>query len=326
MWFKVGHLSLLPIMGGRLSRPDDSSSTSHQPIEATLEEEEEEEEDRPQDVQVILNNTVDSTINQEETSPNKEITVHHDNEEDCSDVESTSIESSIISDTMDEEEDSSSLSDNERMSCQFHIILKSQKNGERRDKAITLSRYPRTGIELMKQLEAQFHVPVCVQDLYFYTTQIHSETKLKKLRVQHGDTLHLEYPSEADIDYFSRLIETLAGIMCVLHNVIDEISHGLPITQKMHHSLCIDCVPFTSDCIPLRYFSVYPTGTPNSNQLYFINSGGLTELLVVYELIHQLPWYKLPWELQELEFSCLQIIWNFSATLGVRQLILKVFL
>ena len=55
---------------------------------------------------------------------------------------------------MDEEEDRSSSSDNERMLCQFHVILKSQKNGERKDKVITLSRYPKTGIELMKQLEA----------------------------------------------------------------------------------------------------------------------------------------------------------------------------
>ena len=318
-------------MGGRSSRLD-NSSTSHQPIEVTLEEEKEEDisqdvqVERPQDVQVILNNTVDGTINQEETSPSKEITVHQDNEQDCSDVEPTSMISSIISDTMNEEEDSSSSSDNEQMSCQFHVILKSQKNGEKRNKLITLSRYPKTGIELMKQLEVQFHVPVCVQDLYFYTTQIHTETKLKKLRVQHGDTLHLEYPSEADIDYFSSLIGTLARIMCVLHDVVDKISHGLPITQEMHQLLQVDCISFTGDCIPLRYFSVYPTGTPNSNQLYFINSSGLSALLVVYELIHQLPWHKLPWELQELEFSCLQIIWNFSATLGVRQLILKVFL
>lgn len=305
-------------MGGGSSRLDDSS-TSQQPIEVTLEEE------RPQDVQVILNNTVDSTINQDENSPNKEITIHHDNEEDCIEVEPTSITSSIISDIMDEDEEEDSSSDNEPMSYQFHVILKSQKNSERRDKEITLSRYPKTGIELMKQLEVKFHIPVCVQDLYFYTTQIHSETKLKKLRIQHGDTLRLEYPSEADIDYFSSLIETLTRIMCVLNVVVDKISHGFPITQEMHQSLQLDCTSFTGDCIPLRYFSVYPTGTPNSNQLYFIHSGGLKVLLVVYELIHQLPWHKLPMELQELEFSCLQIIWNFSATLGVRQLILQVF-
>ena len=113
--------------------------------------------------------------------------------------------------------------------------------------------------------------------------------------------------------------------MYVLHNAVNKIGHGFPITHKMHHLLYLDCVPFTSDCIPLRYFSVYPTGTPNSNQLYFINSGGLRALLVVYKLIHQLLWNKLAWELLELEFSCLEIIWNFSVTLNVHQLILKVF-
>ena len=107
----------------------------------------------------------------------------------------------------------------------------------------------------------------------------------------------------------------------ILRDVVPALVSGAPITNTMHQRLQTDCGAFTSDCVPLRYFSVFPTGTPNANQLYFLSLGGLDLLVNIYKLIHQLPWHKLPQELQDLEYACLQIIWNFSATLGVRQMI-----
>ena len=72
--------------------------------------------------------------------------------------------------------------------------------------------------------------------IFIFTPRKFTMTKLKKLKVQHDDTLHLKYTLEADIDYFLSLIETLAGIMYVLHVcVVDKTSHGIPNTQEMHH-------------------------------------------------------------------------------------------
>lgn len=204
------------------------------------------------------------------------------------------------------------------------VVLESQQNGHKKIEEISLTTYPKTGVDLKRQIETRFHIPVCIQHLQFYNTTIHDDSNLKKLRIQHGDTLHLQYPSEVDIDYFSTLIRTLSCISTILHRVVPELLNGEDITEDMHELLEADCIAFTGDSIPLKYFSVYPTGTPNANQLYFIHNNGLHLLLEVYRIIHQLPWHGLPTELQELEFSCLQIIWNFSATLGIRQLILQV--
>ena len=257
---------------------------------------------------------VASTVNEEE------IEINHESVGIAS-VSSMSCNGLV---TTEQEEEECSDVEMYAMPCKFQVALKSQLTGERKYKEIVLDRYPRTGLELKKHFETNFNIPVCVQNLLFYNTTIHDNTILKKLRLQHGDTLHLDYSSEVDIEYFTGLINTLSRILAILHVVITELESGADITEEMHDKLETDCMAFTGDCIPLRYFSVFPTGTPNANQLYFIHNNGLHLLLQLYKLIHKLSWECLPFELQELEFSCLQIIWNFSATLGIRYLILQV--
>ena len=210
--------------------------------------------------------------------------------------------------------------------CKLHIILKSTQTTDKRSEEISLPCYPRRGLDLKKHIESQYHIPACVQEIKFYGVDIEDSTILRNLRLQHGDTLHVQYSISVDIKYFLRLISTLTRINQVLELVIPQLLEGKDITDEMHDLIEGDCLAFTGDSIPLKYFSVYPTGIPNANQLYFIHNNGLQLLLDLYKNMHRLPWHGLPIELQQLEFSCLQIIWNFSATLGIRQLILQVIL
>lgn len=210
--------------------------------------------------------------------------------------------------------------------CKLHIILKSTQTTDKRSEEVTLPSYPRRGIDLKKHIESRYHIPTCVQQIKFYGVDIEDSTILRTLRLQHGDTLHIQYTISVDIEYFSSLISTLTRINEILEVVIPELLDSGDITDEMHDLIEGDCLAFTGDSIPLQYFSVYPTGIPNANQLYFIHNNGLQLLLDLYRSMHRLPWHWLPIELQQLEFSCLQIIWNFSATLGIRQLILQVLL
>lgn len=208
--------------------------------------------------------------------------------------------------------------------CKLQVLLVSTQTGEKREEEINMPRYPRRGLDLKEYLEARYCIPTCVQQVQFYGITIDDSTVLRNLRLQHGDTLHVQYPISVDIEYFSRLINTLTRINEILGVVIPALLNGEEITDEMHDLIEGDCLSFTGDSIPLKYFSVYPTGVPNANQLYFIHNNGLHLLLQLYKNMHRLPWHGLPMELQELEFSCLQIVWNFSATLGIRQLILQV--
>ena len=205
--------------------------------------------------------------------------------------------------------------------CTFNLIMTSTHANERTERVFSIPGYPTTGQALKDQIQSKFSIPACVQNLSFSSLPIRDSTCLKSIYLQHGDTVHVNYSMNADVEYFTVLISTLQRINHVLDDVIPELISGAPITSAMHQRLQTDCGAFTSDCVPLRYFSVFPTGTPNANQLYFLSLDGLDLLVTIYKLLHQLPWHQLPLELQDLEYACLQIIWNFSATLGVRQLI-----
>ncbi len=92
----------------------------------------------------------------------------------------------------------------------------------------------------------------------------------------------------------------------ILKDVVPALVSGAPIINTMHQRLQTDCEALTFDCVSLRYLSVFPTGTSNTNQLYFLSLGGLDLLVNIYRLIHQLPWHK---------FS------TTITTVGVRQMI-----
>lgn len=213
--------------------------------------------------------------------------------------------------------------DSEYGPCCLTVILSSTHCKEKEEKMLSLPGYPVTGIALKNQIQAKFNIPVCVQTLFFSSQVIKDNTLLNSLYLQHGDVIEVEYIMNADIEYFSDLVGTLLRIKELLCDIVADLLSGAPITYAMHQRLQVDCGAFTNDCVPLRYFSVFPTGSPNANQLYFLNLGGLSLLIDIYKALHELPWHMLPHELQSLEYSCLQVIWNFSATLGIRQMIVE---
>ena len=204
----------------------------------------------------------------------------------------------------------------------FHLLLKSTVEDTVKKGKITFSCYPKTGLQFKREVESQYKVPVCVQALSFQTNRICDSTRLRALKIQEGDTIEVLYTAEAEIEYLSSFINTLTRIVSLLRTILPELLDGAEITSDMHDLLLNDCYAFSQDPSHIDYFSVFPMGSPNANQLYFIHNGGLSLLLDMYELLHLLPWHQLPIEVQELEYASIRIIWNFSATLGIRRLLM----
>ena len=211
--------------------------------------------------------------------------------------------------------------------CRFQVFLHCTNATESvKERTVCLERYPSTGRALKLAIERQLSVPACVQTLRFNTQLIRNSTRLKRLRVQDGDTFILHYPAEADVDYLSDIIDTLTRILAVLRVAMDSLTQNKWIDGATHSDLARECDGFSPDNIFLlikSFSTVVLTGIPNANLLYFIDRGGLKLLLEIYSLLHCLQWHQLPYELQQLEYSCLQIIWKFSATLGIRRLVLR---
>ena len=227
-----------------------------------------------------------------------------------------------LSDDEDTSADNSSVTSSSKQCC-LHVRLCSMNATSSEEKTICLQNYPSRGKTIKLAIEKQLGIPVCVQVLSFNSQMISNDTLPSRMRMREGDTVVVSYPSEADISYLSDLIATLKRILSLVRTVTTSLRTFRFIGEPTHVKLSQECDSFNADNVPLTYFSVFPTGSPNSNQLYFIDKGGLKLLLQIYSTLHQLPWHELPYEMQQLEYSCLKIVWNFSATLGIRYLILQ---
>ena len=228
----------------------------------------------------------------------------------------------LSSDEEDTCTDNSSVTSSSKQ-CRLQVRLCSMNATSSKEKTICLHNYPSKGKTIKLAIEKQLGIPVCVQVLSFNSQVISNDTSPSRMRMREGDTVVVSYPSEADISYLFDLIATLKRILSLVRTVTTSLRTFRFIGEPTHMKLSQECDSFNADNVPLTYFSVFPTGSPNSNQLYFIDKGGLKLLLQIYSALHQLPWHELPYEMQQLEYSCLKIVWNFSATLGIRYLILQ---
>lgn len=207
--------------------------------------------------------------------------------------------------------------------CKFRIVLHNTIREKMKQRVITTLGYPSCIETIMQAIEDQLSIPVCVQTLRYRSQLIHKTTSLNRLRVREEDTFDVYFPNKANLRYITDLISTLRRILSVMQAAVSSLSTSSWISSATKTSLKRECHDFITDNQPLKYFSVFPIGSPNSNQLYFIERGGLQLLLRIYSTLHCHPWHRLPFDMQRLEYACLKIFWNFSATLGIRQVILR---
>ena len=220
------------------------------------------------------------------------------------------------------DDDSSDPSEGEDNSNDFffYLILVSTATNEKEQRKITFTRFPRTGIVLKREIENRYNIPICVQSLSFNSDLLHNKTRLKSLRIRTGDKLTLQYIGKAEIEYFSKTIATLRRIVTSLKRIMPK-KHG-DSNVITDDATRIDCLDFANDTAYSRYMSVFPTGLPNANHFFFLHNNGLKLLIRMYQLVHHLPWSQLPFELQAVEYACLNYVSKLSCALGVRQLLL----
>ena len=228
----------------------------------------------------------------------------------------------LSSDNEDTCADNSSVTSSSKQCC-LQVRLCSMNTNSSKEKMIYLQNYPSRGKNIKLAIEKQLGIPACVQVLSFNSQVISDDTSPSRMRMREGDTVVVSYSSEANISHLSELIATLKKILSLVRTVTASLRIFRFIGESIHVRLSQECDSFNADNVPQTYFSRLLTGSPNSHHLYFIDKGGLKLLLQIYSTLHQLPWHELPYEMQQLEYSCLKILLDFSATLGIRYLILQ---
>lgn len=176
--------------------------------------------------------------------------------------------------------------------------------------------------ELKQGIEDEFGIPTCCQSVYLENTQLGDQHSLQFYRVRDGDTLHVHYNSEADVDDILDIVGSLCSMVTYIEGIQPILSHGKP-SQFLTKSIPENIFAAKVESLAVQYFYPCSTERANANRLLFVQRGGLDIMHKVHELLLLQPWKNVPIEMQYLEHAILRVLWNITASFLIRSLVLQ---
>ena len=181
---------------------------------------------------------------------------------------------------------------------------------------------PTTVLDLKQGIEENFDVPTCTQNISVEDVQLHDQHSLKFYRIRDGDTLHVRYNSEADVDAVLGIIASLCSMITYIDSIQPTLSRGRP-SEHLRNSIPKNIFADKVESLAFEYFYPCSSERANANRLLFVQHGGLDLMHRVHELLLLQPWQNIPVEMQYLEHAILRVLWNITASFTIRTLVLQ---
>ena len=192
-----------------------------------------------------------------------------------------------------------------------------------REKITAFPFYPRTGLEAKHHIEKEFQIPVCLQKLSFQSQVIPNNQPILSYYLKDGDSLTVEYTTQADLREVSEVLELMKIIIKFLESSLDDFNGPLPLSVDIDRIIQTLVKPLAVECLVTKYFMPVGTDRATANQLYFVNNDGVEMSIKLHELLSSIPWTSLSIEMQYMEHSILRVLWDLSSTIGIRCLLLQ---
>ena len=197
----------------------------------------------------------------------------------------------------------------------FHVLLCCTKTGLIEEGEIKLESPPHTQdiLEVKKQVEKQFSIPVCVQTVSYNGYTLKNGIKLSDLRVRNGDMFHVEYLAKGDCTDLMKIISWLNELSNAMASGSSDLNDIAEVGVQQHL------------LINLRTFFSWddPTSKSYVNKLFFADSGGVGTILKVYELLLQKAWDQMSQLYKYLERWIIGSLWYFSQTVPLCRLLIQ---
>ena len=187
-----------------------------------------------------------------------------------------------------------------------------------KEKSLVFNKYPRTGLEVKKEVQDKFNIPLCLQTIYFNSFELGDTQELSSIHLREGDTLTVSYTTHGDLNTVQEIIDAMAKTCTQLESIKDSILVGT-LTQEEYNE--ISNYNFID-----RLNEVFVRTTQEAlkvHHLYFIHNSGVEIVIRIKRILAVIPWEKLPMKLQQLEQATLKYLWSLSCTLGVRCYLFK---
>ena len=172
-------------------------------------------------------------------------------------------------------------------------------------------------LDVKKQVEKQFSIPVCVQTVSYTTGHgLSNDIKLSDLKVRNGGTFHVEYLAKANCTDLMSTITWLRQLSSAMASgssdayLIDVAETG--IQQGLLENLDTSFNPWAD-----------PTSQTYANKLFFVDNDGINVILKVYELLLRKNFNEMDVHFRHMECSIVESLWSFTQTFPLCRLLIQ---
>ena len=203
----------------------------------------------------------------------------------------------------------------------LNVILSCTEDGSKKERELGLKWIPETVAEVQDEIQEQFNIPVFDQKLMFGPTELSSKELLQSYTIRNGDSITLEYTTEADVAAILDIVSYLKKALAFIESVDSELIL-FPISPQLQARLRQDI-----DLTPIDRFSeVYRSSPPTkqvANSRLFINAGGMTVLQRLHSTLLKHPYKVMPLHVLLLESGINHIVWTLASNTETEAYVLK---
>ena len=203
----------------------------------------------------------------------------------------------------------------------LNVRLSCTEDGSKKERELGLKWIPETVAEVQDEIQEQFNIPVFDQKLMFGPTELSSKELLQSYTIRNGDSITLEYTTEADVAAILDIVSYLKKALAFIESVDSELIL-FPISPQLQDRLRqgIDLTPID------RFGEVYRSSGPTkqvANSRLFINVGGMTVLQRLHSTLLKQPYKVMPLHVFLLESGMNQILWTLASNTETEAYVLK---
>ena len=217
----------------------------------------------------------------------------------------------------------------------LNVLLNCEVTKTPEIKQVQFQSLPTTPLEIKKKIEEDFSIPSCVQTLHYQSMILKDSDQLQHTHFRSGDTLTVDYPTEADCKVIQNVIKWLNELL----ELLEEFEKCSSSDEDSDHSKFSNIHKIitlllkgdgdgTVDALTCSLFFPYGDKTKLMNKFYFQQECGMDVLLKIYNVLVRKEWSdpELDTESQiirYLEHTCCDAIWGYVETFPLRRQVVK---
>ena len=194
----------------------------------------------------------------------------------------------------------------------LNVTLSCTEDGSIGERELGLTWVPETIADLQGEVQNQFNIPVFDQKLTFGPTTLSSKESIQSYSLRNGDSITVEYTTEADIAVMLETVTFLQKTLTFFESVEPQL-HLFPISPELQASLQTEMDVTQVDVFRKACYSGKSPKKRRTDSVFFVKAGGLNLLQRLHSAILRLPFKVMPLQVQLLEIGMCDMMWTLSS-------------